>query len=105
MPGGEVAVSARADADADPASARLDRVCLLIGQLGLGGTEKQVALLAEGLRARGVDASVLVMFEGGPHEDTLRTAGVPVVHLGFQRRSAGRRMPSDNATAFLRLVG
>ncbi|GAA4639097.1 glycosyltransferase [Actinoallomurus vinaceus] len=103
MPGDEVAVSARADAGG--ASAPLDRVCLLIGQLGLGGTEKQVALLAEGLRARGVDTSVLVMFEGGPHEDTLRTADVPVVHLGFQRRSAGWRMPSDNAAAFLRLVG
>lgn len=32
-------------------------------------------------------------------------AGVPVVNLGFQRASAGRRMPSGNAAAFFRLVG
>jgi glycosyltransferase involved in cell wall biosynthesis len=83
---------------------RLTRVCLLIGQLGLGGTEKQLVLLAEGLRARDLDATVLVMFEGGPREDVLRAAGVPVVHLGFQRRSAGWRMPPANVAAFIRLV-
>ncbi|MCO6008568.1 hypothetical protein NE236_26700 [Actinoallomurus purpureus] len=58
-----VAVSAQADAGGVPA-ARPGRVCLLIGQLGLGGTEKQRVLLADGLRARGVDTSVLVMFGG-----------------------------------------
>ncbi|MFL6053639.1 MAG: glycosyltransferase [Actinoallomurus sp.] len=80
-------------------------MCLLIGQLGLGGTEKQLVLLADGLRARGVDTSVLVMFEGGPREGALRAAEVPIIHLGFQRASAGWRMPSGNAAAFLRLVG
>jgi glycosyltransferase involved in cell wall biosynthesis len=98
------AVSAPAEYRATPA-ARLGRVCLLIGQLGLGGTEKQVALLAEGLRARGVDTTVLVMFEGGPREDDLRAAEIPVVHLGFQRRAAGWRMPAANVAAFVRLVG
>ena len=44
----------------------------MIGQLGLGGTEKQVVLLAQGLAGRGIDISVLVMFEGGPHESALR---------------------------------
>ena len=58
------------------------RVCLLIGQLGLGGTEKQVTLLALGLHARGIRTTVLVLFDGGPHEATLRSAGVPVVHIG-----------------------
>jgi glycosyltransferase involved in cell wall biosynthesis len=86
------------------ARARLARVCLLIGQLGVGGTEKQLTLLAPGLRDRGVEVTVLVMFEGGPHGDVLRAAGVPVVHLGFQRRSAGWRMPFANLAAFLRLV-
>lgn len=80
------------------------RVCLLIGQLGVGGTEKQLTLLAGGLRSRGIEATVLVMFDGGPREDTLRAAGVPVVHLGFQRRSAGWRMPFANVLAFGRLV-
>src|SRR5258708_7642572 len=82
----------------------LGRVCLLIGQLGVGGTEKQLTLLARGLRARGVETTVLVMFEGGPREDALRAASVPIVHLGFQRRSAGWRMPPANVAAFLRLV-
>jgi glycosyltransferase involved in cell wall biosynthesis len=77
----------------------------MIGQLGLGGTEKQLALLADGLRARGVEASVLVMFERGPREKDLHVAGVPIVDLGFQRGSAGWRMPAANAAAFLRLVG
>jgi glycosyltransferase involved in cell wall biosynthesis len=104
MPDGEIAVSARADTRG-AAVARLGRVCLLIGQLGLGGTEKQLVLLADGLRARGVETSVFVMFEGGSREDALRAAGIPVTHLGFQRRTAGWRMPSVNVAAFLRLVG
>jgi glycosyltransferase involved in cell wall biosynthesis len=79
-------------------------VCLLIGQLGVGGTEKQLTLLAHGLRARGIDTTVLVMFEGGPREAALRAAGVPVIHLGFQRRSAGWRMPPANLAAFVRLL-
>jgi glycosyltransferase involved in cell wall biosynthesis len=80
------------------------RVCLMIGQLGLGGTEKQVVLLAQGLRARGIDAHVLLMFEGGPREHGLRAAGVPVVHLGFATSAAGARMLPLNAAAFVRLV-
>ncbi len=80
------------------------RVCLLIGQLGLGGTEKQVALLAQGLRSRGVDTTVLVMFAGGPWEDTLRSAGVPVIHLGFVPFTSAPGMLPANAAAFTRLV-
>jgi L-malate glycosyltransferase len=87
----------------DPGGVRLRRVCLLIGQLGLGGTEKQVVLLASGLRERGLDAGVLVMFEGGPREDALRAAGVPVVHLGFVT-GIGPRTLAANVAAFARLV-
>ncbi len=63
-------------------------VSLLIGQLGLGGAEKQVALLATGLAERGIRTRVLVMFGGGPYEDVLRAEGVPVVHLRFPRMRA-----------------
>ncbi|MET0494389.1 MAG: glycosyltransferase [Actinoplanes sp.] len=59
------------------------RVCLVIGQLGLGGAEKQLAMLAAGLRERGVDVTVVVLREGGPREDILRDAGVPLVNLGL----------------------
>lgn len=87
----------------DPAGAGLNRVCLLIGQLGLGGTEKQVVLLARGLCARGIDTRVLLMFEGGPRERALREAGVPVVRLGFTTRPR-LGMPAANIMAFARLV-
>ncbi|MFE0329236.1 glycosyltransferase [Streptomyces sp. NPDC058960] len=62
------------------------RVCLLIGQLGLGGAEKQLVLLARGLKDRGVRTRVLVMFEKGPRKEELRNAGVQVVNLGFRCR-------------------
>jgi glycosyltransferase involved in cell wall biosynthesis len=76
----------------------------MIGQLGLGGTEKQLVLLARGLHERRVETTVLVMFDGGPGEEALREAGVPVVRLGFRATSARWRMPAANAAAFLRLV-
>jgi glycosyltransferase involved in cell wall biosynthesis len=79
------------------------KVRLMIGQLGLGGTEQQVVLLACGLHERGIDISVLVMFEGGPREEALRQAGVPVIYLGFRRFSALSNMPA-NVAAFLALV-
>ena len=81
----------------------MTKVCLLIGQLRLGGAEKQVALLARGLAERGIEASVLVMFEGGPHEDALRRAGIPVVHLGFGRFGAIQDV-TQNLAAFGSLV-
>jgi glycosyltransferase involved in cell wall biosynthesis len=84
--------------------ARPTRVCLMIGQLGLGGAEKQLVLLARGLRERSVETSVLVMFDGGPGEEALREAGIPVVRLGFRVTAARWRMPSANVMAFLRLV-
>ena len=75
----------------------------MIGQLGLGGTEKQIVLLASGLRNRGIDVSVLTMFAGGPREQSLLDAGVPVVHLGFSRLRRTRGAVA-NVAAFARLV-
>ena len=79
------------------------KVCLMIGQLGLGGTEKQVVLLARGLRDRGIDACVLTMFGGGPREQALRDAGVPLCRLGFSRLRLGAGV-AGNVAAFTRLV-
>jgi glycosyltransferase involved in cell wall biosynthesis len=87
-----------------PAPPALSRVCLLIGQLGLGGTEKQVVLLAQGLHARGIETSVYLLFEGGPWEDALRAAGIPVVHLGFPSRRRWLRTLPGHVAAFARLV-
>ena len=75
----------------------------MIGQLGLGGTEKQVVVLAQGLRAQGIDVTVLVMHGGGPREAALRQAGVPVIYLGFRRFTSPSEAPR-NAVAFARLV-
>jgi glycosyltransferase involved in cell wall biosynthesis len=68
---------------AGPRPHRVGRVCLVIGQLGLGGAEKQLALLAAGLRQRGVETTVVVLRQGGPREAILRDAGVPLINLGL----------------------
>ncbi len=79
------------------------RVCLVIGQLGLGGTEKQVVLLADGLRRNGLDVTVVVLAGPGPRDAELRTAGVPVVHL-TQSGIRGRFAVPRSAMVLLRLV-
>ncbi|WP_326557858.1 glycosyltransferase [Micromonospora sp. NBC_01796] len=74
------------------------RVCLIICQLGLGGAEKQLVLLAEGLSRLGVEVSVVVLTGAGPREDALRVAGVPVVHLGLRQPGGWRAVPPLLAT-------
>jgi len=63
------------------------RVVLLIGQLGIGGAEKQVVLLARGLHERGIDTRVWALFGDTEtyHGDMLRREGIPVVDLGLRR--------------------
>lgn len=82
----------------------LEKVCLLIGQLGLGGAEKQLVLLAQGLSDRGIRTHMLVMFHLGPRAEGLRKSGVHVVELGFCRRPLGRRQIIANLRACVRLV-
>ncbi|MEV0144570.1 MULTISPECIES: glycosyltransferase [unclassified Nonomuraea] len=82
----------------------LRRVALLIGQLGLGGAEKQVSLLARELHSRKIAVDVLLLSKGGPHEATLRAAGIDVHRLGFARRPSGRVALLRNVRAFARLV-
>jgi L-malate glycosyltransferase len=80
-------------------------VCLVIGQLGLGGAEKQLVLLACGLHQRGVRVTVVTLFGGGPREKDLRQVGVPVVHLGSADLSAGPTGVLRAATLVARLTG
>ncbi|MEV1169993.1 glycosyltransferase family 4 protein [Nonomuraea sp. NPDC049784] len=82
----------------------LQRITLLIGQLGLGGTETQVSLLARELHGRGFVVDVVLLSKGGPHEATLRAAGVGVHHVGFSRRSPGQGPLTRNLRIFVRLV-
>ncbi|HVB44083.1 MAG TPA: glycosyltransferase [Streptosporangiaceae bacterium] len=71
--------------DRQPSSQRVGRVVLMIGQLGMGGTEKQVVLLARGLRDRGIDISVWALYDSARnhHEDELRQSGINVVNVGL----------------------
>jgi len=64
--------------------ARLQRVVLTVGQLGLGGTERQIVLLAQGLKDRGIDVRVASLFEGGPNTQPIRDAGIPL-YVGKSR--------------------
>jgi glycosyltransferase involved in cell wall biosynthesis len=61
------------------------KVVLMIGQLGMGGTEKQVILLARGLRERGIDTSVWALFGGTEtcYGQALRRDGIRLVDVGL----------------------
>ncbi|HET6875840.1 MAG TPA: glycosyltransferase [Acidimicrobiales bacterium] len=72
---------------------------LVCGQLGLGGTERQLCLLAAGLRQRGVPVTVVALFEGGPRESELAEADVPVAVLG----AGPLRRPWRTAAGLFRL--
>jgi len=87
----------------DVAVGSVERVCLVIGQLGLGGAEKQLALLAAGLRHRGVEATVVVLRQGGPREDILREAGVPLINLGLPSPARSWQQPAVFALGLERL--
>lgn len=50
------------------------RVMLCVGQLGLGGTERQVVLLAKGLVERHIDVHVVTL-RGGPRQSDLLAVG------------------------------
>ncbi|GAA1273606.1 glycosyltransferase [Sphaerisporangium rubeum] len=84
--------------------AGLRRVVLLMSELELGGTEKQVFLLANGLHDSGVEVVVLLLTGGGPYEERLRAAGIDVRRLGFARDPASLPALWRNTWAFARLV-
>ncbi|MDP4511945.1 glycosyltransferase [Nonomuraea turcica] len=64
-------------------------VAFLIGQLGRGGAEAQISMLAQGLHRRGIEVHMFLVSAGGPHEATLRAAGIEIHHLGFARLPSG----------------
>lgn len=71
------------------------RVALVIPSLDRGGAEKQLCLLASGLKQRGIDPIVIVLTRDGPMRSTLDDAGVSV-------RVIGKRFKAD-PTAYYRL--
>jgi glycosyltransferase involved in cell wall biosynthesis len=58
------------------------RILHVISTLTRGGAEKQLALLAAGLPRDEFDVHVCALSSGGPLEDDLRQAGIPVTVLG-----------------------
>lgn len=60
----------------------MENVTLLTRSLGFGGAERQVALLARGLRDRDMEVSVLIFYGGGHFQEHLEAEGVDVRPLG-----------------------
>lgn len=58
------------------------RVSLIIPTLVRGGAEKQLTLLAKGLPRDEFDVHVCLLTGGGPYEELLRDAGIPVTLIG-----------------------
>lgn len=57
------------------------RILFLIRRLGYGGAERQLVALARALRESGHSVAVAVFYPGGPLEEDLHAAGVPVCSL------------------------
>lgn len=57
------------------------KILLFIRSLEVGGSQRQLALLASGLAQRGHDIAVVVLYGGHAFEDMLTRAGVRVVAL------------------------
>lgn len=74
------------------------RVVLFIRSLEIGGAERQLVVLAQGLKARGVDVRVLTFYPGGALRGELEAARVPVADLAKRGRW-------DVLPFFFRLVG
>lgn len=58
------------------------KIALIIPTMVRGGAEKQVVLLAIGLKQAGHDVRVMLLTHDGPRSDELRAAGVPVELIG-----------------------
>jgi glycosyltransferase involved in cell wall biosynthesis len=57
------------------------RVCLVIPTLDQGGAEKQLSLLARGLKREEIEPIVIVLTRTGPREQELLASGVQVHHI------------------------
>jgi glycosyltransferase involved in cell wall biosynthesis len=68
------------------------RVCLVVGQLTIGGLERQLFLLASGLARGAFDVTVVSMARGGVWASTLRQLNVRVEELERRGRLDWRRL-------------
>jgi glycosyltransferase involved in cell wall biosynthesis len=73
-----------------PSSQAKGEILIVLGTLVVGGTESQVALLAEGLTKRGWSVEIYLLEKTGSLVGRLEAAGIPVIDGGH--RSADRRI-------------
>jgi glycosyltransferase involved in cell wall biosynthesis len=70
----------------NPPAGRTLRIVFLARSLGYGGAERQLGVLASGLRHRGHSVSVLTFYPGGELEPDLRASGVRIRSLDKRGR-------------------
>ncbi|MDQ6606422.1 MAG: glycosyltransferase [Actinomycetota bacterium] len=68
------------------------RVLFIGPNLGAGGAERQLSILAPRLRELGFDARVIALDAGGPFVEPLRRRGVPVEVVGMRHQADLRRL-------------
>jgi hypothetical protein len=68
------------------------RVLFIGPNLGAGGAERQLSILAPRLRALGFDARVIALDAGGPFAEPLRRRGVPVEVVDMRHQADLRRL-------------
>src|SRR5437764_4292510 len=64
------------------------KVLLFVRDLGVGGTQRQLAVLAAGLARRGHDVAVVVLYAGGALEGLLAGSGARLLAVGKTARWA-----------------
>jgi glycosyltransferase involved in cell wall biosynthesis len=62
------------------------KVLLFVRDLAVGGSQRQLAVLAAGLARRGHDVAVAVLYAGGALETLLGDSGVRLLSIGKSRR-------------------
>ncbi len=62
------------------------KILFLTRDLGVGGSQRQLALLAAGLARRGHDVAVVVLYAGGPLEALLGGSGARLLSIGKSSR-------------------
>jgi glycosyltransferase involved in cell wall biosynthesis len=66
--------------------AQLKKIIFLSRSMDYGGAERQIALLAIGLKEKGYATEIIVFYGGGPLEQELSSNGIPVIHLNKKNR-------------------
>ena len=70
---------------AEPSGARM-KILFLVRDLAVGGSQRQLALLAAGLARRGHDVAVAALYAGGPLEELLGGSGARLLSVGKSSR-------------------